>query len=462
MFNIVINFILFYFLFSGLNSLRFYLATDLKDRISNDSKSNIKIFSSPEKTVTNYVVASSTKSLFDVSPSNSPTSLWLSNNDNFENIFDGYNNLDESLKNEERITDVYVEQQIHNNLIDHNYYTVPEPLEEKTKLILHRGRIFNELIEAFKHIKMYPQFQFELILPNGSVENAIDVGGVFKDVLAEFWSSFYEMATTGCNWKIPIIRHDFQDEQWRAIGKIIFIGWRDIQYLPLSLALPFMEYVICGTVVNNQYLVDGFLNTLPFKSKDILQNALKDFKQIDEDELLDILQEFDCRLVVNEKNIKDVVSEIAHKEIIQRPKYIIDIWSEELRNKVIPIISKISLQEMYINNVPTSTNLLKNLQCPDKDDSEIKRKVFGFLKKFIREADQMLCTKFLRFVTGSDIITDYININFTSAKDNYSRSPVAHTCTNTLDLPMSYDRFIDLRSEINSILASNVWVMDIA
>ncbi|CAI6372513.1 unnamed protein product [Macrosiphum euphorbiae] len=117
---------------------------------------------------------------------------------------------------------------------------------------------------------------------------------------------------------------------------------------------------------------------------------------------------------------------------------------------------------MYINKIPTSTNLLKNLQCPDKDESEIKRKVFGFLKKFIREADQMLCTKFLRFVTGSDIITDQININFTSAKDNYSRSPVAHTCTNTLDLPMSYDKFIDLRSEINSILASNIWVMDIA
>jgi len=437
------------------------LATDLKDRISNDSKSNSKIFSSPEKTVSDYVVAGSTTNLFDVSPSNSPTSLWLSNNEHFENIFDGYN-LDESLKSEERITDVNVEQQIHNNLIDHNYYTVQQPLEEKTKLILHRGRIFNELIEAFKHIKMYPQFQFELILPNGSIENAIDVGGVFKDVLAEFWSSFYELATTGCNWKIPIIRHDFQDEQWRAIGKIIFTGWRDIQYLPLSLALPFMEYVICGTVVNNQDLVDGFLNTLPFKSKDVLQNALKDFKQIDEDELLDMLQEFDCRLIVNEKNIKDVISEIAHKEIIQRPKYIIDIWSEELRNKVIPIISKISLQEMYINKIPTPTNLLKNLQCPDKDESEIKRKVFGFLKKFIREADQMLCTKFLRFVTGSDIITDQININFTSAKDNYSRSPVAHTCTNTLDLPMSYDRFIDLRSEINSILASNVWVMDIA
>jgi len=445
------------------------LATNLKERVSNDSKCNDEIFSLPEKRESYYVVGS-IKNLFDnLSRSNSPTSLLLSENDveinntfpNFEEIINGYN-LQEPLKNEKKVTDDDLEQQIPYNLTDHNYYSVPQPLEEKTKLILHRGRIFTELIEAFRHIEMYPQFQFELILPNGSVENAIDVGGVFKDVLAEFWSNFYELATTGCHWKIPIIRHDFQDEQWRAIGKIIFIGWRDIQYLPLSLALPFMEYVICGTVINNDNLVEGFFNTLPFKSKDSLQTALIDFKQTDKDELLDILQEFDCRLIVNEKNIKDVIFEIAHKEIIQRPKYIIDIWSQVLKNKVTPTISKISLQEMYISKVPTSINLLKNLQCPDKDESEIKRKVFGFLKKFIREADQILCTKLLRFITGSDIITDQININFTSVKDDYSRSPVAHTCTNTLDLPMSYDRFIDLRSELNSILASNIWVMDIA
>jgi len=83
-----------------------------------------------KKIVSDYVAAGSTKSLFDVSPSNSPTSLvrLMTNNDNFENIFDGYNKLEESLKNEEILTDVNVEQQnIHNNLIDHNYYAALEP-----------------------------------------------------------------------------------------------------------------------------------------------------------------------------------------------------------------------------------------------------------------------------------------------------------------------------------------------
>lgn len=95
------------------------------------------------------------------------------------------------------------EQPIHfyNTLDEHNYFDVPAEHEiETSKLILHRGHIFNELIEAFKGMKhISSRLEFELILPNGSSENAVDVGGIFKDVLSEFWSSFYEMATTGCH-----------------------------------------------------------------------------------------------------------------------------------------------------------------------------------------------------------------------------------------------------------------------
>lgn len=112
-------------------------------------------------------------------------------------------------------------------------------------------------------------------MSNGSSENAVDVGGVFKDVLSEFWSTFYEMVTTGCYWKIPVIRYGFQLVEWQAIDKIIFIGWRDVNYLPISLSLPFMEYVHRGSTANKQDLIVGFLNTLPLRSNDLLESAIK-------------------------------------------------------------------------------------------------------------------------------------------------------------------------------------------
>lgn len=119
----------------------------------------------------------------------------------------------------------------------------------------------------------------------------------------------------------------FNWDKWLAIAKIIFVGWRDVNYLPISLALPFMEYVLCGNTVDTQDLIEGFLNTLPLRSKDLIKCAIEDFTTVDQEELIDVLQEF-------EQNIKDIISEIAHKEVIQNPKYIIDIWSEELKNKM--------------------------------------------------------------------------------------------------------------------------------
>jgi len=42
-----------------------------------------------------------------------------------------------------------------------------------------------------------------------------------------------------------------------------------------------------------------------------------------------------------------------------------------------------------------------------------------------------------------------------------ARAPVAHTCSGVLELPSKYEYFADFRKELNSILASNIWVMDI-
>lgn len=62
--------------------------------------------------------------------------------------------------------------------------------------------------------------------------------------------------------------------------------------------------------------------------------------------------------MAHEQNIKDIISEISNKEVIQNPRYIISIWSEELKNKM--NLSKYSLKEEYENKIPTSTNILKN------------------------------------------------------------------------------------------------------
>lgn len=58
------------------------------------------------------------------------------------------------------------------------------------------------------------------------------------------------------------------------------------------------------------------------------------------------------------------------------------------------------------------------------------------------------------------MITDTkIKIQFTNTT-GLLKTPIAHTCSSTLELPTEYESFIQFRSEMNNLLQSNIWVMN--
>jgi len=141
-------------------------------------------------------------------------------------------------------------------------------------LIFHRGNVFDEMIEAFKGIdkQKCSNLVVELILPNGESEKGLDAGGVFRDTISEFWNTMYETCTIGTNVKIPCIRHDFKEEEWKSMARILYVGWVTAKYLPIKLAMPVMEQILYGHVASK--LVPTFLLTLGESDNQILNSAL--------------------------------------------------------------------------------------------------------------------------------------------------------------------------------------------
>ncbi len=86
------------------------------------------------------------------------------------------------------------------------------------------------------------------------------------------------------------------------------------------------------------------------------------------------------------------------------------------------------------------------------------------LKRYVRNLDEKDARLFLRFATGFDIILcDSILVMFSSL-EGFQRRPIAHTCTDVLELPVGYESYIDFRSELDSILHSGngeQWLIDI-
>jgi len=87
----------------------------------------------------------------------------------------------------------------------------------------------------------------------------------------------------------------------------------------------------------------------------------------------------------------------------------------------------------------TSKNVLR-IQFEDSNLEITQRTTLHFLKKYIKETEEDNIINFLRFCTGADMITGTkIKILFNNTT-GLLKTPIAHTCSSTLELPTEYER----------------------
>lgn len=327
---------------------------------------------------------------------------------------------------------------------------------ETIKLTLHRGHIYSEMLTSFINTKSINlRLEVEIVLPNGEKEAAFDAGGVLKDALTEFWETFYESRCIGSSVKVPCLRHDYDEERWKAIGRILCVGYRQANIFPCKLARPFVEHALFGFITSD--MLESFMKFIGPSDAIIIKNALHNFDDVDFDEILDIMQNLDCKLQVNKENFKGIITDIAHKEFIQKPMFIIDSFSTVVRMK----FTDDEINDIYELKKLTNKNVLKLLPPTNSYVEPQQEKVMRYLNNFIREADNDILENFLRYCTGAtNICTNRIDICF-NASTGIKRAPVGHTCTNTLELSTTYDNYTDFKSEFKNILKSGIWIMDI-
>lgn len=280
-------------------------------------------------------------------------------------------------------------------------------------------------------------------------------GGVFRDVLSEFWNDFYEQCTVGNCFKVPYLRHDFGKQEWESVGRIITFGWQEYKYLPVKIAPVILEQAVSGSVEGD--LVDTFLKYVSESERLTFESCCSDFEGVDQEELLDILDVHGCRRMPTADNIKQILRELAHQKLIQEPAFVIEQWS----NMLAPLRSELKgVAALYEGLQPTARKIIKSIVYPTSQNIQEKQ-IVKYVHAYLRDSDTQHLSSFLRFCTGSDLfIGKNITVSFNQVQ-GFQRRPVAHTCGCYLELSVSYDSYPDFRNEMNRILESNVWVMDI-
>lgn len=299
-------------------------------------------------------------------------------------------------------------------------------------------------------------FKIQMILPNGQLEAGEDFGGVFRDALSEFWNQFYEKCTVGTTVKVPYIRHDFGENEWSSIVKILIRGFEMVKYFPIQLSEVFLK-TCYGKNVEDEELVKDFYNFICESYRILLREAVKDFDNADSEELLELFNLYESKWIPSKQNINTLIRDIAHKELIQKPSFVVKCFSNHLQN------SSISFDEicsLYTKLRPTIKNCLAQISTQEVELNAEQNVVYSYIKKFLRESDDKVRQAFFRFSTGADLPIMKISVEFSNTT-GIQRMPIAHTCSGQLQISTNYEDYVDFRSEMNSVLASNIWIMDI-
>lgn len=312
---------------------------------------------------------------------------------------------------------------------------------------IHRTLILNELISVFKDLAITNK-TLQFIFVN---EKGHDSQGLSRDVYAAFWDTFCLKYTDGEDFRIPVLSNELGDTEWEAVGRILLKGYIDLKYFPVRIAPAFFITVCHGeNVLTAEILKNSFLSFLSKSEKDILGNALSGIECI-QDDLIEILDRFECHCLPDQDNLLPLVLQIAHRVLIQEPKYVMDalqrvgqtFWKAEFSTVD-------SILAMYEQSEPTAQKVLAlfSVNPVSKEQSESLK----YLQKFVRGRNKEQLRHFLRFLTGSDMLcVSHIDVNFV-VRYGAGRVPTAHTCGPLLDLPSTYVSYPDFRNEWESIL----------
>ena len=177
---------------------------------------------------------------------------------------------------------------------------------------------------------------------------------------------------------------------------------------------------------------------------------------------MDFLDQFKCKTKVSKENVHQVIVEIARQEVIQKPHLMASCWQNVLTSlgKTKAFIDISSLNNLYRQLEPTAKKLITLLKSDPRDDLE--KDAFSYFKRFIRGLTESNLEKLVKFINGTDLLTvPSIDVTFIKYENEFPQRLIAHTCSPSLELPSTYNKFSELKEEFTNILRQNNWEISI-
>lgn len=304
-------------------------------------------------------------------------------------------------------------------------------------------------------------------------EDGVGGGGLLKDMFSVFWVEAFKTYFTGENVFVPFLSIARQNEANRIyplLGRILSHSTALLQTIPVSFCKSSLLTVIHSpSAVNEECLLSDFMNFITESEREILGRAVRDFQSLqdsDREEVQYIFGRFGMGAVIRQDNINNMLVNLERQELCMKPLFLCTLIKSGIPQNHFQAfwgkLSNTTLKDLYKALVPTTSGVLSLVETDDNLHPE-EDMIFYYLRDFIRGLGEDDLLSFLRFVTGQDILPQQpIRVMF-NRLEGISRRLIAHTCSNLLELSLSYETIQEFSREFKSILRDPAsYVMDSA
>ncbi|XP_069376383.1 uncharacterized protein [Paralichthys olivaceus] len=335
----------------------------------------------------------------------------------------------------------------------------PDPFENELLFVkLRRVNIVDDVLNIFMEPKLLnANIKMEFIN-----EKAVDSDGVSREVYSMFWEHFLEQCE-GEDERVPRLRPDYSEKAWQALGRVWLKGYLDHKIIPIRLS-PAFVLACCQGIgsVDEELLMMSFARFLSENERASLEKALQgNIDETVEEDLLDVFSRMGSHCLPSKDNVRAAILTMAHKALLQEPKFIIDCFHSSIHHAVPTLITKESIMELYESKRPTNKKVAQMIKPSTDSLDPQEQTALNHLLRYVRSINQRKLEIFLRFCTASTVLcTDTIKVTF-NRLCGLSRRPVAHTCGAVLELPCTYSSYPEFRQEFDNVLSGDCFTMDI-
>ena len=288
-----------------------------------------------------------------------------------------------------------------------------------------------------------------------------DFGGLTKELFTFFWGEVTKELFAGEHCVVPSLPlHRVRSDSWKfvSLGRILSHTVALTKTVPPNLARSFIISLIFDGEVEEQCLLEDFLQFVTQREKCLLLKGIHNFQSLnaqEKDRLMDFFNAASFFDLPRPNMLKEQIIAIADQELVKKPAPLCSLIRKGIPSRHMEVFwQQLTIQHIshiILLQMPTPEKVHDALMTKVKDLSTAQEKVFYYLKEFVGTLQQDMLLDFLLFFTGSVHQPKEIEVGFTGLV-GVQRRPIAHTCFNLIEVPTTYNSFQEFRRELTQIL----------